>query len=819
MVSRSIFELRVGFRAEDQTCPFELSWPNAGGKLYRVQKYSDKLQAAYETWKQCYFNHIQPNSVQEEEDSGSGRIRVGDLGDSSMDVRDAEKSLLETFRRWIGEGEARDIERQLQLQLTSLVHHSSQRPQGGKENSIGIDIYLSCDRELEKLPWEAWLQWLNPNEILPNSMRIIRTSQDAPEGFAKTQTVQKDRRTRVLAVIGYDPGMPMDKDWEVLQTLKDGHLVDLELLRWKVDASPQEISKIVFDAISDDRGWDVLFFAGHSDEASHLGGTFNLTPRVKLSIHDLTEHLKEATKNGLELAIFNSCCGLDIARALMQFGIQAVVMREPIHNDVALVFLRQLCQKIRLKRDIYDALSETCRYLKKTEQFRFPSSYLVPSFYSPPKATPFQFQEYGLRRWLKQWKPTRKESRTLIAFTLISLFFWPVQDVLLDFRFLSQLWYRQITSQGIETEPSPEIYIVGINQASINAYKKDKEPSFRVHPIERRYLAELIDKASEENVKTLGINYFIISKEVRQELLNQSIKNSIQERQTWMILAEPDTREVQSDSASPNWTLHGKVYYDSWYFMSLPKEPDCITLCPFSYLISTSHRLTQINHEALPQPDLASREDFKTSVFEYLDDDEHDFPSLHSSPVLRRLFNNRHLVDFSIPPGQVYQRISSESFRNDGLSGTELNNKIVLIGASGYEDSTDEVSYPLAVELSRWNQSTDSEESQEFPQDIFTGTEREAYLIHNQINQHFIKLVPEYLIVLLAAGIGKGTTLFCLNKSASKYHPRFLVSGIVIYGLISLQLYIAANLVFSWFLPSTVFVLSTLPIFRRTTHE
>ncbi|MEN8445135.1 MAG: hypothetical protein ABG776_09015, partial [Cyanobacteria bacterium J06555_13] len=160
MVSRSIFELRVGFRPADQTCPFELSWPNTDGKLYRVQKYSDKLQAAYEAWKQCYFNHIQPNSVQDEEDEDSGRIRMADLGDSAMDVREAEKSLLEAFRRWIGEGEARDIERQLQLELTSLIHYSSQQLRDKKENSIGIDIYLSCDRELEKLPWEAWLQWL-----------------------------------------------------------------------------------------------------------------------------------------------------------------------------------------------------------------------------------------------------------------------------------------------------------------------------------------------------------------------------------------------------------------------------------------------------------------------------------------------------------------------------------------------------------------------------------------------------------------------------------------------------------------------------------
>ena len=64
---------------------------------------------------------------------------------------------------------------------------------------------------------------------------------------------------------------------------------------------------------------------------------------VELSLRDLKASLNQAVENGLKLAIFNSCDGLDLAEYLAARKVPiSIVMREPVPDRAARYFFRIL---------------------------------------------------------------------------------------------------------------------------------------------------------------------------------------------------------------------------------------------------------------------------------------------------------------------------------------------------------------------------------------------------------------------------------------------------------------------------------------------
>jgi hypothetical protein len=69
-------------------------------------------------------------------------------------------------------------------------------------------------------------------------------------------------------------------------------------------------------------------------------GKLEINPQESISIEQLKNSLKAAIRQGLQLAIFNSCDGLGLARELADLQIpQLIVMREPVPDGVAQAFL------------------------------------------------------------------------------------------------------------------------------------------------------------------------------------------------------------------------------------------------------------------------------------------------------------------------------------------------------------------------------------------------------------------------------------------------------------------------------------------------
>ncbi len=186
---------------------------------------------------------------------------------------------------------------------------------------------------LLRLPWQVWDVF---SHYFPHAELTVSVQQ--PDSVATVATVKKNKKkkfpkVKILAILGDDGGIDYQPDKQILQGLGNAEVEFLE------KPSRQELIDKLWE-----QPWQVLFFAGHSktnDDGSQ--GYFQLNRQEIISIADLKNSLKEAITNGLQLAIFNSCDGLGLAKQLSDLQLSdIVVMREKVPDRVAQQFLGYL---------------------------------------------------------------------------------------------------------------------------------------------------------------------------------------------------------------------------------------------------------------------------------------------------------------------------------------------------------------------------------------------------------------------------------------------------------------------------------------------
>ncbi|MBD2021369.1 CHASE2 domain-containing protein, partial [Leptolyngbya sp. FACHB-36] len=482
--------------------------------------------------------------------------------------------------------------------------------------------------------------------------------------------------------------------------------------------------------------------------------------------------------------------GLAIATALISLGVsQVAVMRESISDAVAHVFLAQFCHQLAQFQDVHTALLEACRYLA-AEKISYPSAYLIPSLFRHPAAPLFRIEPSRLKWLWRQWCPTRKQVIALASLSLVSVM-TPVQAFLADNRFATQAIYRTVTHQLPAAAPPP-VTLLAIDQASIERNGID---AYKVKPMDRAYLARLLDRLRQLNVRTIGIDYLLDGSATEDAILATAVRSAVQQNTqlvfaaqqsengqpirvsdrittatgTQLPLKSPNSQEPRSSSKP---ILHGDVNIAEWRVMLPPCKPEC----PFAYQLAIAHS------PPLPQ-----------------------VRSVRLYPIL----------DFSLPPPQVYTSLAAWDFLERPLDDPTLKNlhqQIVIVAAGGYDQADDNFSLPLAVGYwrSRLNESN--------PSQTFTGGEAHAYAVHHLRSQHLIWAVPDLWMVLIAAVLGKAAALLLLNQSYSQRRRSIVLfaAGTIVYGWIVLQVFITLLLQIPWFLPAALIWSYVLPTFRRS---
>jgi hypothetical protein len=537
--------------------------------------------------------------------------------------------------------------------------------------------------EIARLPWEAWK--LAPKDAPPGTVRIVRTvfSTTAPPPRFPSRSRSK---IRILAILADASDLNHEPDQRSLQSLRS--VAEIEFFHCQFlssqkncDQRTTQLKQRLAAAIADERGWDAIFFAGHSDEAATTGGKLELAPDVALSISEIEPHLTLARQRGLQLAVFNSCCGLHLAHALMTLGVaQVIVMRERIADHVAHVFLKQLCQHLSHYQDVYTAMSAASQYLV-AEQISYPSGYLLPSLFChpDPSVNLFQIEPPSWKRLYQQWRLTRWQAIALGLFSVASLM-TPVRNLLADCRYWTQAVYRDVTHQ-LPPATSPPVTLVAIDQDSI---ERDRLDSYKVKPMDRAYLASLVDRLRPLHPSTVGIDYILDGVTTEDSILAMAMQKAGQQGTQFVIATRQNdagqTIDLSPRLAGAHRVLPGNIDILDWQVM-FPVQPQCQVDCPFAYQLAKAHVEAQEQQGTRSQP-----------ANHYT----HNLALLPSLPSLGLAV----VIDFSLPPQQVYQPIAAWDLLERPLNDPRLHQmqqQVVIIASGGYDQANDNYSLPLAL--------------------------------------------------------------------------------------------------------------------------
>jgi CHASE2 domain len=829
-----VYRLRV--QRVNRTCLFELSWGQEQ-RLSAQIDYPESLGMLYQEWQRIYLSFYHNNLLGQAEVSGTYTLPTIDWHSALVK---AEASLLYEFHQWL---------RSAQLyEIRTAIIRASKLPQ----DTGSIQIHLTCAPiELERLPWEAWE--IGTDIGSPRTIRILRT----PANIRYESLPPQLRRPRILVIVGGDEQNHFASDLAAV-IAKFRSTAQIETVGWRL--SSHEVSELkmqVQDAIASTQGWDALLFFGHSNEATLTGGELAIAPNTWLTIQELTPLLLKAKERGLQFALFNSCSGLNIAESLISLGLsQVAVMREPIHNTVAQIFLMHFLQGLAAYQDVHEAMVSACRHLKVDNNLTYPSAYLIPSLFHHPHASLFRIKPWGWKQGLKQWIPNQQEVLVVGALSLVSLLS-PVQDTLLDLRMLTQAVYRDLWSEAkpvVNPKQTPKsvspIVLVQVDQTSLNQ-ANIKSPN----PMDRRYLAKLVDRIAPFNPAEIGIDYLLDRPQPENDpILAKSVRKAIAQHKSWFVFAAiyDESRDFEigvapeTGIAKATWSIQGASEHIPQYLELLPERADCLRTCPFSYLISEVYDLHRaLPKEEFPIPQIESTQDLRTQLFEIIKRESADHSSLSFLNEIRlskiasfgQTFRQQWMVplnDFSIPVNQAFEIVPASQVlessdktlpqASSSFSGFAnlVQGKVVMIVPGGYANAgvraLGEDNSPVPLAIRYWRAKFNLTSTLDNP-NILTGGEAHAYRAYQLLTQRLITPIPDPWMIVVAAILGKGFVQLSNTYSLKRRHG-ILAWGIVgFYGAASLQTYISVGLLLPWVLPSATFLYCVRHAFEKSPHE
>jgi CHASE2 domain-containing sensor protein len=823
------FQLQIR-QFDRRVCVFELSW-GKGLRLSATLAYPESAIACYAEWQKVYLNYYK--STLRGREVASGNLALPPI-DWHAKLVPAEAKLLSEFHHWLRSAELFEIRAAIARgQESEATSHKSAGLAGtgltvNSQPSI-INVFLTCHAiELERLPWEAWE--IGAEFPTFGTIHLARTPVNIRQPTVSELQSSRGKKARILVILGDESGLNFQGDKEAVHKLS--RVAEIEFVGWQPEQDIPELKAKISAAIASERGWDVLLFAGHSNETAITGGELAIAPNTSISIREITPQLLLAKQRGLKFALFNSCSGLSIATSLIDLGLsQVAIMREPIHNAVAQVFLVRFMQGLAEYKDVHESLLGACHSLKVEKNLTYPSAYLVPSLFCHPDAVPYRIPPNGLKERLKRILPSPTEAIAIGTLTLLSLSA-PVQDWLLEQRVYTQAIYRQLTGQ-ISSWTPPPVLLVQIDEDSIQ-----KAEMADPKPMNRAYLASLVDRLARRNAKVVGIDYILARPQGKSDApggiapdraFKQSVEAAVKRtpHTRFVFAAVRDDSEkwlkVSSEIASPNWSFVGHIDFVRWYMSLVPLSDAPSQKLPFSYLLAFAHQV-QAN------PQLNSQTDFFSQASHYLKSEKGlDAKTLFSrasqlQPITRFSYQwgqmwLHPIIDFSIPPERVYESIPAWQLLNDGADSPKLpylQQQIAIVAPGGYGDAgvlqggKDSFELPAAVDF--WF----ARASSPVQRHRLTGGEVHAYMIHHFLNRRLVVPIPDLWLIGVAVLLGKLLAKISTNISLRKRHLWvMLIGGTGVYGLVSLQVYISAAILLPWVFPIVTVWTYAVPVLLR----
>jgi CHASE2 domain-containing sensor protein len=434
---------------------------------------------------------------------------------------------------WLDNQGFRNIDRQLRMQLTP--------------NDEIRFIIQTEDLLTRKLPWHVW-HFFNDYPQAEVALSPIEFGANVP----KNNTLQT---VRILAILGDSRGINIEADRKLLSSLPGAEIVFL------VEPKRQELD----EALWDNRGWNILFFAGHSSsQTSGDSGHIYINNNDKLTIHQLKNALRKAIKNGLQLAIFNSCDGLGLAGQLDNLFIpQIIVMRAPVPDRVAQEFLKRFLSAFASGKSFYTAQREAREQLQGLES-EFPAASWLPVICQNPAVTPLTWFEMAnlssvnhssreqnrfIQRQTKSVKTKKEHDFIFIHTALISIAVtilistarhWGIFQPL-ELRALDQI----VRMRGLDEKADDRLLLITITEGDLKY--QDEQGMQRRDSLSDAALIKILTKIEKFKPKVVGLNVY---RDFIQPEEKNTLTQKLQENKNFFAICKHNELEINYPGSS-----------------------------------------------------------------------------------------------------------------------------------------------------------------------------------------------------------------------------------------------------------------------------
>ena len=378
------------------------------------------------------------------------------------------------------------IERQMRSQLNTTEE---------------LQVIIETNNEqVRQLPWHCWDFF----QDYPKAEMALSRLEYKRRKLSPTRTARE--KVRILAILGNSTGIDLESESRFLRGLPDA---ETEFL---VNPSRRDFNQQLWD----ERGWDILFFAGHSQSEGQTGRIYiNEKPgNNSLTIEQLEESLNAAIDNGLKLAIFNSCDGLGLANALGKLHIPGIiVMREPVPNLVAQEFFRHFLTAFGSQRlPLYLAVRQARRRLQGVED-DFPGASWLPVLCQNPAAETMRWQDWcDSPNPIAATQPDRPPRSRLTAryLGIVLLSSAIVSTVVIGARYLGGLqpWelqaFDQLTRLRPEEPQDDRLLIVAVTENDFQLPEQEQ----RQGSLSDLALAKLLAKLMPLKPRAIGLDIY-----------------------------------------------------------------------------------------------------------------------------------------------------------------------------------------------------------------------------------------------------------------------------------------------------------------------
>lgn len=533
---------------------------------------------------------------------------------------------------------------------------------------ISDEIVVSIetdDIQVQQLPWHLWdlfLTTYTKSEIVLSipEYQQLKNLEPFSSDFIK-----------ILAILGTTTGIDIQRDKALL--LEKLPKAKIEFL---IEPPRKGLTEKLWE-----KGWNILYFAGHSSSQSNrTSGQISINQLDSLTISDLKHALTTAVKHGLKLAIFNSCDGLGLARAMVSVGVPyVIVMREPVPDVVAQEFLKYFLPAFAGGKSVYLAVREARLKLEGLED-EYPYASWLPVIFQASAQGALTWSELINSKSLSSYAFKRRNLGTALLISAL------VTSLCVGLRYFQALESLELTAfdslMRLRSKELPDrrLLLVTVEEEDLSLpEQKDRKGS-----LSDRALEKLLEKLDTYQPRVIGLDIY------RDYPVNpkyQSLATRMRQSDRFIAVCKASDAEVDPKGIAPppEVSLERLGFSDfvtdrdgivRRQFLLATPEPTSACATPYSF--STMLALYYLAAQNI-LVDSSQSEIFKigNTAFPRLTTRANGYQNLEYGGY-QILLNYRSLRS----PELIAERVTLTQVLNDRVNPKYIKDRIILIGTT-----------------------------------------------------------------------------------------------------------------------------------------